>query len=101
MRILLFFDLPTLTAEHLKAYRNFVKNIKKDGFYMLQESVYVKMVIDKQASDASINRINKFIPKEGNVITLAITEKQFNSMNVIVGEYKTDVITDVERVVKL
>ena len=101
MRIILFFDLPTLTSEHQRAYRRFVKNIKKDGFYMLQESVYVKMAIDKQVADSSINRINNYLPKEGNVITLVITEKQFSTMNIILGESKTDVVNDVDRVVVL
>ena len=50
MRLLLFFDLPMTTSSELKTYRNFVKNIKKEGFYMLQKSVYVKMVIDNQAA---------------------------------------------------
>ena len=101
MRILLFFDLPTLTSEHQRAYRKFLNNLKKDGFYMLQESVYVKMAIDKQVADSSINKINKYLPREGNVITLVITEKQFATMNIMLGENKTDVINDVNRVVEL
>ena len=39
MRVLLFFDLPTLTAEERKSATAFRKALLKDGFLMLQESV--------------------------------------------------------------
>lgn len=101
MRVLLFFDLPTLTSSQQKAYRVFVKNLKLDGFYMLQESVYVKMAIDKQVAESSVWKINKYLPNEGSVMTLLITEKQFNSMNIVLGETKKDLITNNERVITL
>ena len=42
MRTLVFFDLPTLTASERKAAAMFRKALIKDGFLMLQESVYCK-----------------------------------------------------------
>lgn len=101
MRVILFFDLPTLTNEHLRSYRTFVKELKKEGFYMLQESVYVKMVLDKQAANLLLLRINNIIPKEGNIMTLTIAEKQFASMKIMLGEKETDVINDTERITLL
>ncbi|WP_459592815.1 CRISPR-associated endonuclease Cas2 [Enterococcus cecorum] len=44
MRILVFFDLPVLSLEQRRDYRSFRKFLIKDGFIMLQESVYCKMV---------------------------------------------------------
>ena len=44
MRAILFFDLPVEKVSQRSAYRSFLKNIKKIGFYMLQKSVYVKLV---------------------------------------------------------
>ena len=101
MRLVLFFDLPTLSSLNLKSYRNFVKGIKEEGFYMLQESVYIKMVLNKKYADSTIKRIKKNLPSEGSVLVLTITEKQFSSMNILLGKNKSDVINDIDRVVVL
>lgn len=101
MRILLFFDLPTITSENQRSYRKFVKDLKRDGFYMLQESVYVKMAINKQVADGTIKKVKNFIPKEGNIMTLIITENQFSSMMILLGESNSDIINDIDRVITL
>lgn len=101
MRTILFFDLPVLTPFQRKAYRKFVKNIKRLGFYMLQESVYVKMSIDQQKSRSTINLINSIVPDDGNVIAITVTEKQFNSMDILLGKNTTDVVTSDERIIEL
>lgn len=44
MRVIVFFDLPTQTSEDLQNYRKFRKVLLVNGFYMLQESVYCRMV---------------------------------------------------------
>lgn len=64
MRSILFFDLPTLTSTNRKNYRKFIKLLKRNGFYMLQESVYCKMSIDKQSSEATLIRLKKEKPNE-------------------------------------
>ena len=97
MRTILFFDLPTLTSIDQKNYRNFVKEIKKLGFYMVQESVYVKMSIDRQAMESTLKKIYSFAPSKGNIMILSVTEKQFSQIKIIVGESKVDVITSNER----
>ena len=101
MRTILFFDLPTLTNQNQKSYRHFVKNIKKIGFYMIQESVYVKLSLDFQSCNSTINKINDFLPREGNIIVLNVTEKQFSRMQVLLGEAKTDIITNDSRTIYL
>lgn len=101
MRTLLFFDLPTLTNKDKKNYRDFLKQIKKMGFYMIQESVYVKMSINQKASENTKNKINSILPDKGNIILLSITEKQFNSMDILIGNIDTDIITSNDRVVVL
>ena len=54
MRSILFFDLPSVSKKDKKEYRDFIKLLKTLGFYSLQESVFCKMNIDKQAMDASL-----------------------------------------------
>ena len=101
MRTLLFFDLPSLTNEDKKNYRNFIKNIKKLGFMMVQESVYMKMAIDSQAMNATLNKIKLMVPPKGFIMALNITEKQFSAMEILLGEFTTNVINDDERMVIL
>lgn len=101
MRSILFFDLPTITDSDRKHYRKFVTEIKKLGFYMIQESVYVKMSIDHQTMNSTIQRIKQFSPKRGSIMVLNVTEKQFSQLNIIIGENTTDIIETTERVVIL
>jgi len=47
MRILVFFDLPVTTAENRRDYTRFRKFLIKNGFIMLQESVYARMALNQ------------------------------------------------------
>lgn len=101
MRMLLFFDLPMLTSKEQKAYRAFIKAIKKEGFYMLQESVYIKLAINQQVVDSVKNKIKKSLPDNGSIMLLSITEKQFSSIDFLLGENKTDVVNSTDRIIVL
>lgn len=101
MRSILFFDLPTLTAANRKNYRKFIKLLKRNGFYMLQESVYCKMSIDKQSSDATLMRLKKEKPNEGSIMMLTVTEKQFASMEILLGDTKSDVLSTIDRITEI
>lgn len=101
MRSVLFFDLPTLTDKDRKSYRKFVRGIKKLGFYMLQESVYIKMSIDHQLMNSTIKKVKMISPNKGSIMILNVTEKQFSQLNIIVGENSTDVVDSDERVIIL
>lgn len=101
MRSILFFDLPTTTSLDTKNYRKFLKEIKKMGFYMLQESVYVKLSIDYQAVESTIIKIKSIAPSRGSIIILNVTEKQYLKMQFITGEYKSDIISNDKRIIIL
>ncbi len=101
MRLILFFDLPVETSVNRRDYRNFVKDIKKLGFYMIQESVYVKLGIDLRSVQSSIEKIKRILPHKGNISVLTITEKQFTDIDILLGEMKTDVVDSDERIVEL
>ena len=68
MRILLFFDLPTLESEDLKEYRHFRKFLISNGFIMLQESCYVKMLLNSTSARSRSSNFNnrKAISKNGD-----------------------------------
>lgn len=101
MRVLVFFDLPVLTNSNRKAYRDFRKFLLKSGFMMVQESVYCKLVPNSTTGDTVIDNIKKNKPPAGLVQVLKVTEKQYNKMEFIVGDKKSDVIDSDERIVIL
>ena len=101
MRIIVFFDLPTETNEDKRAYRRFRKALIKDGFIMMQESVYTKLMTTPSVEKTVKNLIRKNKPEKGIVQTLTVTEKQFSKMEFVVGEYHSDVIDSEERLVIL
>ena len=98
MRVLVFFDLPTLTAEDRKNYRDFRKNLLKNGFYMLQESVYCRMVLNQSAENNLRQALRKIKPKDGLVMVVSVTEKQFAKADILVGEKKTDILDTDDRI---
>ena len=101
MRIIVMFDLPVTTASNRKDYYTFRKNLVKNGFLMLQESVYCKIAQNSVAAETIIRNIKKYKPQEGLVQVLKVTEKQYSKMEFIVGDKQTDVIDSDERLLIL
>lgn len=101
MRTLLFFDLPVLTSKNRRDYRKFVKDIKKTGFYRLQESVFVKMSIDYSSAKFAIQGIKSLLPPDGSIFCITITEKQFSEMEVLLGDSSSEVLSSIERFIEL
>ena len=101
MRVLVMFDLPTETSEDRRNYRQFRKNLIKNGFIMMQESVYVKLVMNQGSADLVVKNIRRFCPREGLVQILQVTEKQFSKIEFLVGEVQTDYVDSDERFIEL
>lgn len=101
MRVMVFFDLPTLTSVERREYAKFRKYLVKQGFIMLQESVYCKLTLNGTVADTVIQGIKKNKPPEGLVQILTLTEKQFSKMEMITGEYKSCVLDSDKRLVIL
>lgn len=72
-----------------------------EGFVMMQESVYSKLVLNTQQSELLVGRIRKQAPKKGLIQVLTITEKQYSQIEYIIGEGKTKIINDENRLVVL
>jgi len=92
MRLLVFFDLPVKTKENRRNYSRFRKNLIESGFYMLQESVYCRMVMNESMGQSVVTKIQGFKPPEGMVCSLIVTEKQFAGLTFILGESQSDVV---------
>ena len=101
MRILVFFDLPTETDIDRRNYRKFRKELLSSGFFMMQESVYCRMVLNQTSQKTVISNLCKIRPPRGLVQVLTVTEKQFANMLCITGEYQNDLIDSDKRLVIL
>ena len=88
MRMLCLFDLPVELPEERKAYREFRKNLIKEGFIMIQYSVYVRTCPSREYGIRLVNRVKKFAPQKVNIRLITITEKQYDDMKIIVGSKK-------------
>lgn len=101
MRVLVFFDLPTETLEDKREYRKFHNALIKNGFLMMQESVYCRMLLTPSAGKAVLDVIRKNRPSSGVVQLMTVTEKQFAGMEYITGEFHSEVIESDERLIVL
>lgn len=63
----------------------FRKNLEKDGFTMMQNSVYVRDCASKKLT-VHEHRIRMLLPPDGNVSMLSITDKQFGDMHTCYGK---------------
>lgn len=101
MRILVLFDLPITTLENKRSYRNFRKYLLKNGFMMMQQSVYSKIVLNAVTAGTIINNVKLNLPPDGLVQLLTVTERQFSRMEVLLGEAHDDVLNNDKRLVIL
>lgn len=85
MRLMLFFDLPMNTKEERRIYTKFRKYLIQNGFIMLQFSVYAKIFPNRTSLMQYIDGLKRNIPVKGSVRIMAVTEKQYEKMIILVG----------------
>lgn len=101
MRLILFFDLPMETAQNRRDYTLFHKFLVKNGFIMMQKSVYSRLVVNNVISSAVKDKVAKNLPPEGIVELLEVTENQFSRIEYLVGEKQTLVEESMDRIVEV
>lgn len=80
VRVICIFDLPVVNNNEKRAYRKFRKFLMKNGFEMLQYSVYIRTCPNRSFANKFYNRIIQNAPRKGDIKLLTITEKQFEDM---------------------
>lgn len=68
---------------------------------MLEESVYCRMLVSGNTYRAMSDLIHANKPPKGLVVCLSLTEKQFANMDIVTGEYSSDVLRSTDKVVDL
>lgn len=101
MRTIVFFDLPNVYNRDKRNYIKFRNYLLSDGFIMMQESVYSKLILNSQQEEALVQRIRNNCPKKGIVQILTITERQYSKIEYIIGESNTKIINSEDRLVVL
>ncbi|BDU67748.1 MAG: hypothetical protein TYPL_4010 [Candidatus Tyloplasma litorale] len=90
MRLIILYDLPTVTKKDIKMASKFRSEIIKKGFIMMQESVYIKQCINIDHLNKELIKLSLILPKEGDVRAISITEKQYFDMKILKGEKSVD-----------
>ena len=85
MRMMVFFDLPTVTKAEKRAYTLFRRFLLNDGYDMIQFSIYGRILNGADAEEKHMKRLIVNLPAAGSIRVLTVTEKQYASMKILVG----------------
>jgi len=86
MWVIVLFDLPTDTKSARRQYTQFRKRLLKDGFRMMQYSVYMRHSASDENAQVHIDRVTSGLPPDGEVRIIKITDKQFSKTQVFYGK---------------
>lgn len=88
--VLVFFDLPVGTPEERKAAANFRKDLVRDGYIMVQYSVYARPCGSADRVETQVRRLKPKIPPKGEVRSLIISDAQWGRMLVMHSQQKVE-----------
>lgn len=77
MWLFVMFDLPVKLKKEQKEAALFKKNLEKEGFIMYQYSVYIRHCGSFESAQVHIRRVKSFVPSNGRVSILSVTDKQY------------------------
>ena len=97
MRLFVLFDLPVKSSAERREAARFRKFLLNDGYYMLQYSVYVRIVNGPEAARKHEARLHRNLPDHGSVRLLQITERQYAAMQILCGQPHPELDTDHEK----
>ena len=86
MWLFVMFDLPVDTKAARRNYAQFRKKLLSDGFARVQFSVYCRHCASEENTAVHIGRVEGWLPPDGEVRLLTVTEKQFERMRVFWGK---------------
>lgn len=86
MRILVFFDLPVKTKAQRRVATQFRNFLLKDGYHMVQYSVYARVCAGTDSIETHKKRLKAGLPSGGSVRMMVVTERQYNAIEILVGK---------------
>ena len=85
MRIIVFFDLPVKSKKQRRDATRFRNFLLKDGYHMMQYSVYARVCNGTDSIEVHKKRLRAALPSAGAIRAIVITEKQFESIEILLG----------------
>lgn len=85
-----FFDLPVETKLQRYQYSRFRRFLLKEGFTMLQYSIYIRHCVSHEALQSYMKKVEKRLPTYGIVSILPVTDKQFGLIKHFYGAAKAE-----------
>lgn len=85
MRLMVLFDLPVTTKKNRLHYSRFHTFLKKDGYDMLQYSIYARICNGQDSVNKHLLKLKANLPPEGSVRCMQVTEKQYANIAILVG----------------
>ena len=80
MWVLALFDLPVDKPQSRKDYTRFRKKLLKDGFTMMQYSVYQRHCASWENAQVHLQRMGAVVPPRGEVRFVVITDHQYGKI---------------------
>lgn len=77
---LFVFSICRPTPNRARHAAQFRKALEKDGFTMMQYSVYVRHCPSKETLEVHMKRVRRSMPPSGFTSLLAVTDKQYGDM---------------------
>ena len=99
MRLMIMFDLPTETAADRSDYAKFHRSLVKEGFIMMQQSIYCKLVMNPLAAELAKQRVQHLSPNKGVIQAMIVTEKQYAQIEYLSGGTSTKQVNSTDRLV--
>jgi CRISPR-associated protein Cas2 len=90
MRLIVFFDLPVKTKRDKRHYTEFRRFLLKDGYYPIQFSVYGRVCGGMDRTDMHMARLKAHLPPRGSVRCMVVTEKQYASIEILLGQQRLE-----------
>ncbi|MBC8366612.1 CRISPR-associated endonuclease Cas2 [bacterium] len=85
MWLLVMFDLPVKKKVERRAATQFRKQLLKDGFNMVQFSIYSRPCPSEENAEVHCIRVRGLLPNKGQVRILKFTDKQYARMECFQG----------------
>ena len=86
MWTIVMFDLPTDSIRARRQYTLFRKFLLKDGYEMMQYSIYYRHHASEENALVHTQRIKDHLPADGEVRVMKITDKQFGRIEIFFGK---------------
>ena len=87
--LMVCFDLPVGDKEQVRQANAFRKMLLNQGYFMLQNSVYVRSCVSYDKTEIHMKNLKLIAPKTGTITAFYITDRQWSlSINIQQAEYR-------------